>query len=151
MTMQPATPTELKLNDEIKQAVNGALANGTPMIVAYVDESGQPSLSFRGSTQTYSDDQLAIWVRNPEGGLLRSLEKNPRVTLLYRDPATRSTLQFRGNAHLDNTDEVRNTVYNNAPEAERNVDKDQKGMPLIIDLVRADGVIAGNRIMMRRE
>src|SRR5688572_10314799 len=91
----PAAPTPAELdvdaNEDLKKAVNGALENNTPMIIAYVDEAGQPSLSFRGSTQVYSPKQLAVWVRNPEGGLLRSLEKNPHVTFMYRDGATRST------------------------------------------------------------
>jgi hypothetical protein len=152
MTMQtPPTPTALQLTDEIKSVVNGALTNGTPFVVAYVDVNGQPSLSLRGSTQAYSDDQLAIWIRNPEGGLLNSLEKNPRVTLFYRDSATRTTLQFRGRAHVENSPPVREHVYNSAPEQERNADKEQKGIPLIIDLDRVDGVIPGTRIMMRRD
>jgi hypothetical protein len=140
----------MKITDEIKEAVNGALSNRTPIIVAYVDEDGQPSLSFRGSTQVYSDDQLAIWVRNPEGGLLRALQKNPRVTLMYRNPENRTTLQFRGRGRMDNSESVRAHVYNNAPEAERNADKEQKGMPLILDLDRVDGTIPGFRVQMRR-
>ncbi len=147
----PAAPAELKLTDEIKQAINGALLNGTPIIVAYVDEDGQPSLSFRGSTQVWSDDQLAIWVRNPEGGLLRSLEKNPRMTLLYRNPETRMMLQLRGRGHVENTADVRKRVYESAPEPERNADRDQKGIPLIIDLDRVDGFAPGSRIQMRRQ
>ena len=150
MTTPAATPSELKLTDEIKEAVNGALVNGTPIMVAYVDEDGQPSLSFRGSTQAYSDTQLAIWVRNPEGGLLRSLEKNPRMTLFYRNPQTRMTLQFRGYGKIVDTEEVRKHVYEHAPEPERNADREQKGIPLIIDLHRVDGVVPGARIQMAR-
>ncbi len=147
----PAAPADLKLTDEMKAAINGALLNGTPIIVAYVDEDGQPSLSFRGSTQVWSDDQLAIWVRNPEGGLLRSLEKNPRMTLLYRNPETRMMLQLRGRGRVENTPEVRSAVYENAPEPERNADRAQNGIPLIIDLDRVDGFVPGSRIQMRRQ
>ena len=94
--------TELKLTPEIRDAVNNALSNRTPIMVAYVDEEGQPSLSFRGSTQVYSDTQLAIWVRNPEGGLQKALAQNNRITLFYRDPEKRITLQFRGRARIEN-------------------------------------------------
>lgn len=140
----------IKLTDEIREAVNGALANGTPVVVAYVNEDGQPSLSFRGSTQVYSDDQLAIWVRNPEGGLLRSLAKNPRITLLYRNPATRQMLNFQGRGRVENSPEVREKVYNSAPEPEQRADPEKKGMPLIIDLDRVTGAGPSGRIAMQR-
>ena len=155
MTQQQTPPpalTEMKLTPEMKQSINNAFTSGMPIMVAYVDEEGQPSLSFRGSTQAYSDNQLAIWVRNPEGGLLKSLQKNPRVTLMFRNPGPegRAMMQFRGKARVDNSDQVRDTVYNNAPEPERNADRDKKGIPIIIDLERVDGFAPGARIAMRK-
>ena len=143
-------PSDVKLNEEIREAINGALVAGNPVVVAYVDERGQPSLSFRGSTQAYSDDQLAIWVRNPEGGLLRSLEKNPRVTLLYRNPQTRMNLNIQGRGRVENTDDVREKVYTSAPENEQKADPDRKGLPLIIDVDRVNGAGPNGRISMQR-
>ncbi len=151
MTAQPPpTPlTEMKLTDEIKEKVNGALENRTPLIFAYVDENGQASLSYRGSAQAYSDNQLAVWVRNPEGGLLGALSKNAKVTLLYRHPESRTTLQFRGSGRIDDSNAVRDKVYDNSPEPERNADKEKKGKALIIDLDRVDGTMPGFRVQMR--
>jgi len=152
-TMIPAPPppvTEVKLSDEIKEAVNGALANGTPIVVSYVDENGQPNLSFRGSTQGFSDDQLAIWVRNPEGGLLRALDKNPRMSLLYRDPKTRHTYNFQGRAWIDDDAAVRQRVYDSSPEVERNADRQMRGMSIVIDLDRVTGFGFGVRVNMQR-
>lgn len=154
MTQQAPPPalTEMKLPPDLKERINGALVGGKPVVVAYVDEDGQPSLSFRGSTQAYSDNQLAIWVRNPEGGLLKALQKNPRMTLMYRDPGpeNRAMLTFRGRARVDDSDSVRRTVYDNSPESERNADRDHKGQALIIDLDRVDGFAPGARIAMRK-
>lgn len=141
--------TELKLTPEIKEAINGALVNRTPVMIAYVDEEGQPSLSFRGSTQAYSDTQLAVWARNPEGGLQRALAKNNRVSLFYRDPEKRITLQFRGKGHIESDAATRDKVYNSAPEPERNADREMKGLALIIDLHQVDGVMPGIRVQMR--
>jgi general stress protein 26 len=150
-TQPPPEPlTELKLVDEIKKAVNESFTSGKPVIVAYVDENGQPSLSFRGSTQAYSDTALSIWARNPDGGLLKSLQKNPRVTILYRDPETRAMLQFRGVARVDNSESAREHVYTNMPEPERNADREKKGSPVIIDLERVDGFMPGIRVAMRK-
>jgi len=144
-------PTPIQLTGEMREAVNGALANGTPVIVAYVDERGQPNLSFRGSAQVYGDDQLAIWVRNPEGGLQRALAAQPRVTLLYRNPQTRMMLNFQGRGHFDASDAARATVYENSPQPEQNADRERKGMALIIDLDRVTGVVPGGRVMMERQ
>jgi len=147
---QVETLSEMKLTDDIKSAVNGALANGTPVMIAYVDEDGQPSLSFRGSAQVYSDNQLAVWVRNPEGGLQKALGKNDRVTMMYRNPANRTTMQFKGKARIDGSDAVRNKIYDSSPEPERNADKDKKGLALIVDLDRVDGNMPGFRLAMRK-
>ena len=90
----PPPVTELALTPEIVAAVNGALANATPVIVAYVDASGIPHLSLRGSTQAFGDQQLAIWIRDPQGGLLAAIEDNPAsrcgTGTLRRGPTTSS-------------------------------------------------------------
>ena len=148
----PPTLTELKLSPEMKTAVNTALASGRAIVVGYVDEDGAPQLSYRGSTQAYSDTQLAIWVRNPEGGILAATRKNPAVSLLYAnfDPKARGFMNFRGRAFVDTSDEVRRRVYEQAPEGERNLDKERKGVPLIIDLDSVEGFFGGARLQMKR-
>jgi hypothetical protein len=154
MTQQaaPEPLTELKLTDQIKQMVNTSFTSGKPILVAYVDDNGQPSLSFRGSAHAYSDTQLAIWARNPEGGLQKALAKNPRVTLMYRNPGPddRAMLQFRGVAHIQNDDVTREKVYSSIPEAEQNADREKKGSPVILDLERVDGFMPGARVAMRK-
>ena|SRR5712692_1816629 len=143
-------PGPIELNEAISEPVNHALEQGKPIVVAYVDEQGQPRLSFRGSTQVYSKDQLAIWVRNPEGGLQKALAKNPRLTLLYRSPEPRMMMNFVGHAHFDSNDGVRTKVYESSPQSEQNADRERKGMALIIDLDRVTGVIPGAPINMQR-
>ena len=116
-----------------------------------MDHSGQPKLSFRGSTQVFSDTELAIWVRDPNGGLVKALPNSPRVTLLYRDAKTRATYQFYGRGRLDSRDEVRNRVYGSSPEIERNFDPDRRGVAVIVELDRVEGMGAGGRTNMVRE
>ena len=108
--------------DFIKGMINGALLNGTPMVVAYVNENGQPVQSLRGSTQVYSPNQLSIWVRNADSGLTRAMEKNPNLSILYRDSKLRSTLIIQGRGHVDSSPEVRERVFNLIPEVEQNHD-----------------------------
>ncbi|MBO0714635.1 MAG: pyridoxamine 5'-phosphate oxidase family protein [Acidimicrobiales bacterium] len=151
MTDTAVTPGGIVLTDEMAQAVNRALESGKPITVAYVDADGQPHLSFRGSTQTYAPDQLAIWVRDPEGGILKALERNPRLTLLYRDPETRTTLMFYGRGRVETSEEAHRTVYDHSPEAERQRDPERKGKPVVIELDRVEGITPAGRVRMSRD
>ncbi len=148
----PPVLTELKLSAEMQDAVNKAFETMKPIVVAYVDENHAPQISYRGSTQAYSDTQLAIWVRNPEGRLLESIAKNPAMALMYGnfDPAGRAFMTFRGRARVESSEAVRQKVYDNAHPFERSQDKDRKGIAIIIDLDSVDGFFGGARLMMRR-
>jgi predicted pyridoxine 5'-phosphate oxidase superfamily flavin-nucleotide-binding protein len=144
------------LTEELKSLVNNALATRHPMLLAHVDESGQPVLSFRGSTQVFGDDQFAIWVRNSGGGLVRSIAKNPKVALMYRDEDKKTTFQFQGRARIADGDHERQQVYKASHKVEQDHDFAEVGVALIIDLDRIEGYLslspAGQvgRVNMRR-
>ena len=146
------TLTDLKLSAEMKQAINSAAESGKAIVIAYVDENGAPQLSYRGSTQAYSDTQLAVWVRNPHGRILAATSRNPAVALIYGnfDPGARGFMTFRGRARVDESVETRRRVYEQSPEGERNLDKERAGAALIIDLDSVDGFFSGERLNMRR-
>ena len=137
---KPPAPAALKLPSDLKSLIDNALASRHPMTFAYVTESGQPVLSFRGSLQAYSDDQLAVWIRNQDGDLLRSIARNPHVAMMYRDEDSKATYAFRGRAQVSSDAAVRKAVYTtkSAP-AERAHDWAQTGVAVIIDLDRVDG------------
>jgi hypothetical protein len=138
--MAAPTYAPLVLTDEIKDLVNGALANGTPVLVAAVSAQQRPVLSFRGSVQVYSDHQLGFWARNREGGTLDAIAHNPHVALVYRSPTT-PVLQFHGRARIATDEAERARVYDIAPERERASDPERKGAAVIVDLDRVEGVI----------
>jgi len=146
------TLTELRLPQALKQLINTAFDRGKFISLAYVSLDGHPELSFRGSTQAYSDTQLAIWVRNPLGGLVKAIDKNPNITLLYGDfsPESRAIITFRGRGRIDKSEAVRRTVYENSAAAERDRDKERRGNALIVDLDAVDGFFAGGVLKMRR-
>ncbi|TXL71221.1 pyridoxamine 5'-phosphate oxidase family protein [Vineibacter terrae] len=154
---RPAPATALRLTPELKALVNDALAARHPMLLAYVDETGQPVVSFRGSTQVFSDVQLAIWVRNDGGGLVRSIARNPKVALMYRDEDKKATYQFQGRAWVAAGARERRQVYEAAHNVERDHDFAELGVAVIIDLDRVEGYAglspAGQvgRVNMRRE
>jgi Pyridoxamine 5'-phosphate oxidase len=150
MSDSAATSSGIALTADMAQAVNSALESGKPVTVAYVDADGQPHLSFRGSVHTHSPHELAIWVRDPEGGLLAAVDRNPRLTLMYRDPETRTMLMFYGRGHVESSEEAHRTVYDQSPELERNRDPERKGKPLVIELDRVEGMTPGGRVQMSR-
>jgi hypothetical protein len=132
--------SSLALTDELKSLVNTALDDGAPLLLAAVSPDGKPVLSFRGSVQTYSDDQLGLWARNGQGGTLDAIRANPNVVLVYRS-ATTPVLQFHGRARVAESDPERSRVYDSAPDRERAADPERKGLAVIIDLDRVEGVL----------
>src|ERR1700722_2530883 len=149
----PPELIELKLSSALKETVNTALARGRMMSVAYVSPEGLPELSFRGSVQAYSDTALAIWVRNPSGGILQAVTSgHPHISLLYGELGAQSKafVTFRGRGRVDSSEAGRRKVYDDSTELERNLDKDRKGVALIIDLDSVDGFFGGSVLKMRR-
>ena len=146
----PPPATSVVLDGAIADLVNGALDNGTPIIAAYVDRDGQPQLSLRGTTQVYSTDQVALWIRNPEGGLVGVLPENSRLTFFYRDPATRTFLQIQGRGRVDADPHVRDVVFDNSPEREQAVDPERRGAAVIVDVDRVQGRLPDGAINMER-
>jgi hypothetical protein len=150
MTNAAPTPTSIRLTDEIKGWINNAYVNQTPMVIVYVDGNGQPSMSFRGTIQAYSDTQLAFWARGA-GNIQSNLKDRPQVTIWYRDPAARTTLQFRGRARLTEDQGDRDRIFDNSPTAEQAADPDRKGLAFIVDLDSVDGRTAAGPVTMRAD
>ena len=130
----------LQLTQEIKDLVNNALGGGNPLLLAVVTALNRPRLSFRGSTQLYSDDQLGFWLRNTGGETIDSIRHNPNVALMYRS-ATIPFLQFQGRARITTDEAERARVYESAPEREQRNDPERKGLAIIIDLDKVEGIL----------
>jgi Pyridoxamine 5'-phosphate oxidase len=146
----PVPPAELRLTGEIKNAVNGALDNQTPMMIAYSDDGGEIHVSFRGTVQAYSDDQLALWARDPEGGLPRHVTARPQVTLFYHDPKTRTTYTFYGRARIADDPDIKTAVFDNSDPRERQMDFRRRGVAIVVDLDKLEGRGPAGRILMLR-
>ena len=147
----PPVLTELKLSADMKKAVDTAFERKKPIVISYI-ENDAPKLSFRGSTQAFSDTALAIWVRMPDGPILEGVKKNPAVSLIYGDFRAdgRDFMIFRGKARIDKSDAVRKRVYESAHAFEQSQDKERKGNALIIDLDSVEGFFGGALLKMKR-
>jgi Pyridoxamine 5'-phosphate oxidase len=134
----------LVLSDAVRDLVNGALASGNAMVLAAITVDGKPRMSFRGSVQTLSPDQLCFWVRRVEGETLEGIKVNPAVALMYRDGAKRHLLQFAGRARIATDPAERDRVYEAAPEQEQRADPNRAGAGVVIDLDRVEGMLGLN-------
>jgi hypothetical protein len=140
----------LELSDQIAAEINGAYEAGRPVTVAYVDDEGYPHLSYRGTAQVFGSQQLAVWARNPDGGLAAAVVDRPRVTFFYRNPETRQAYVFYGRARLAPDDETKALVYERSPQRERELDPDRLGVAIVVDLDRVDGMSPERRFRMER-
>jgi hypothetical protein len=146
----PLRPGALQLTDEIKSAVNGALDNQTPMLIAYTDDGGGIHLSFRGTVQAHSGTSLAVWARDPGGGLPRHIAARPAVTLFYHDPATRTTYTFYGRARVEDQPAARAAIFENSHPRERQMDFRRRGVAIVVDLDKVEGRGPEGRVLMVR-
>ena len=126
------------LTEAIVELVNSALIGGYPMLLAAVDAEGKPRLSFRGSLQVFSPDQLGFWARNNEGETMQAIAHNPNVAMMLRKPETRAFLQLTGRARQVFGAE-RDQVYDLAPEFERRADPERTGVGIVVDVDRVEG------------
>lgn len=139
LPMAPLGETPLSIGADLRRMINSALETRSPMLLAYMDEGGQPVLSFRGSVQVVADDCLALWVRNPAGRLVRALAANPKVALMYRNEDRRATYQLQGRARIvDDVNEQRR-IHDGLPKVERDHDFAALGRAVIIELDRIEG------------
>src|SRR5579871_218187 len=60
-TARGAAQTVESIPADVRSAVNNALANGTPMVLAYVNAAGEPVQTIRGSVQIYSPTAVCAW------------------------------------------------------------------------------------------
>lgn len=146
----PPMPAPLRLTGEIKDAVNGALDNETPMLVAYSTPDGEIHVSYRGTVQARSDDQLALWARDPQGGLPRNIVTRRKVTLFYRDPKTRTAYTFYGRARIADEPAARTAIFENSHPRERQMDFRREGVAIIVDLDKVEGRGPSGPLLMLR-
>lgn len=146
------TGVGITLTEEIVERVNSALASRKPIVVSYVASDGRPRMSLRGSTHVHAPDQLAIWARKSEGGLVEAIKTNPAVGLLYRDSDSRTTYVFSGRARVASDEETRRAVYDASPEPERDHDPERNGVAVLIDLDEVSGgTVGGTFFTMKRD
>ena len=139
------------LTEEIKRRLADALTDGHPVVAGYVDREGDPHISFYGSVHAYSDDQLALWVRNADGELLAAIGRNPKIGFVYSDMSTRTFYRMYGRARVESDASSRDRVFDGMHQFEQQQDPEHKGIAVVVDLDTAGGRDESGRFSMERD
>jgi hypothetical protein len=142
----------IQLSDEMRGALDRALTDRSPVMVATASAKGVPDLAFKGSTMVWDSEHLAFWERS-HGQVERNLAENPNVALLYRNAETRTSWKFVGVAELLRHGEaavadLRERIMARTTPIELDRDPQRVGTAV---LIRVDLVIQGRAVIMHRE
>lgn len=138
----------IALTDEMRDKLDHALENGTPCLLAVVGPDGYPSMSYRGSMMVFDAEHLAYWDRALRGALA-STKENPKVSVLFRDPATRTMWRFYGDVVAHHADgPIREQVMARTPQRELDADPERKGVAV---LIRVNRVVDRTGVIMQRD
>lgn len=135
------------LTDEMIEAVNNALNDRLPCLVATASADGMPDVSYRGSVLAFDREHLAFWER-AKGETLENVEANPRVCVFYRNPQTRKGWRFYGSATVLRDGELREQIMARVHPFEIGQDPERAGFAIYM---RVDRVREGSATIMERE
>jgi Pyridoxamine 5'-phosphate oxidase len=133
----PPEVTEIDLN-KWSDAINNALAEGTPCLLATADASGYPDIAFKGSMMVFDKDHVAWWERSL-AEQIEQVEKNPHVVVLYRN-ATEARriphMRIYGDATIHRSGDLREQVMAKTVQRELDQDPERKGFAVVVTVNR---------------
>ena len=133
---------------EMRDLVNGALADRVPCFVGTASKDGRPQISIKGSVLVYDDETLAFWERAKRTAL-KNINENPRTVVFYRNPQQRNNWRFHGTATVHESGAIRDAVMERTIQQEMDRDPDRDGVAVLvkIDLIEE---LSGN-VLQRRD
>jgi hypothetical protein len=136
----------IELTDEMRQALDNALTDRSPCLVATASAAGMPDVSYRGSVLVLDSEHLAFWER-AKGETLQNVRENPKACVMYRNPVTRLSWRFYGEASVVDDTALRERIAERVNPFEMAQDPDRTGIAI---LIRVDRVRARNDTIMQR-
>ncbi|GAB4327154.1 MAG: hypothetical protein Kow0010_10580 [Dehalococcoidia bacterium] len=118
---------------EYADAVNSALAQGTPCVLATAGADGTPDIGFKGSMMVFDKDRLAYWERT-QGGHLENLRQSPKVAVMYFNRDRGLYLRLYGRATIYEEGPTREQIMARVVPAELEYDPERKGFGVLIDV-----------------
>lgn len=137
----------IALTDEMKKALESALTDRSPCLVATASANGVPDVSYRGSMMVFDEEHLAFWER-VKGETLDNLEANPHACVFYRNAESRIGWRFYGAAEVLKDGPVRVQIMERVNPFELAQDAERTGFAI---LIRVDRVRSRNDTIMLRD
>ena len=135
----------ITLTDEMATALDNAVAQHCPCLVATVSRKGVPDPYHRGSVMVFDADHLAFW-EPARGEMLSNLMRNPNIVVSYRNPETQQSWRFYGKAQVLKDGPVRLQIMERVNPFE--LAQDAEGYAI---LIRVDRVRERNDTVMVRD
>lgn len=145
-----APPAQAEMPGIVRRAIDRALVEGKPLTVGFTRPDGSPSLSLRGSVQTWGGGALILWLRNARGGLAQAIRDGRRIALLYRDSATRTTLTIEAAGRITDDADERRRIFERTPETEQRHDPQMTGAAAVLDIIRLSGTTPEGPVLVVR-
>lgn len=137
----------IALTEEMSRALDNALIERSPCLVATASAEGVPDVSYRGSVMVFDNEHVAFWER-AKGETLSNLEENPGVCIFYRNAETRISWRFYGEAEVLKDGPLRAQIMERVNQFELAQDPERTGYAIYI---RIDRVRARNDTIMVRD
>ncbi len=129
------------IKEEWWEAINGALADGTPCLLGTVSDDGHPQISPKGSMLVHDAGTLAYWERSKRTALA-NIQGNQQVVIYYRNPEKAeqlpqgACLRFYGTCRVVEDGPEREAVMGKVVQRELDADKGRTGVAVIIGVDR---------------
>jgi len=133
----PAEVTDVDLT-QWSEAINHALEEGTPCLLATADDAGYPDIAFKGSMMVFDKDNLAWWERSL-AEQIEQVAKNPHIVVLYRNTKEDRRIphmRIYGDATLHRSGEMREQVMSRTIQRELDSDPERKGFAVVVQVNR---------------
>jgi predicted pyridoxine 5'-phosphate oxidase superfamily flavin-nucleotide-binding protein len=137
----------IALTAEMTAALDNALPDRSPCLVATASREGMPDVSYRGSVLVFDSEHLAFWER-AKGETLDNIRQNPGVCVFYRNAATRVGWRFYGQAEVLTDGPIRVQIMERVHPFELAQDPERIGYAI---LIRVDRVRERNDTLMSRD
>ena len=137
----------INIDDEMRELIDNALAQGFPCMVGTASKEGMPQISMKGSMMVYDQGSLAYWERSRRTAL-ENVGGNPNIVVFYRNPDQRINWRFYGTATVYESGPVRDDVMSRTVPAELDRDPERLGVAVVVRLDRI-GELTGNVLQQR--
>ena len=139
----------INIDDEMRQLIDGALADGVPCFLGTASKYRWPQISMKGSVMVYDKETLAYWERSKRTALA-NVGDNPQVMIFYRNPEKQIHWRFYGIASIHVEGPVREDVMARTVQAELDRDPERNGVAVLIRLEEISE-LSGNVLQRRDE